>query len=132
MPPSEVLFTPHQTIVQHVFSHSPSPTSHIPENSQKNKWEGVTELPQPRSSAGVCVLGGLLVIVGGSSDAVTSSKYCMAFDPKKGQWHQMASMNQNRNQAGVCSFNNHIYVAGGTDSWNCLSSVEVYDPKTDR
>ena len=99
---------------------------------QTNKWEGVTELPQPRSSAGVCVLQGLLVIVGGSSDAVTSSKYCMAFDPKKGQWHQMASMNQNRNQAGVCSHNNHIYVAGGTDSWNCLSTVEVYDPKTDR
>ena len=103
-----------------------------PSPIQTNKWEGVTELPQPRSSAGVCVLQGLLVIVGGSSDAVTSSKYCMAYDPKKSQWHQMASMNQNRNQAGCCSHNNHIYVAGGTDSWNCLSTVEVYDPKTDR
>jgi influenza virus NS1A-binding protein len=24
-----------------------------------------------------------------------------------------------------------VFAAGGCDAWNCLSSVEVYDPQTD-
>lgn len=35
-----------------------------------------------------------------------------------------------RYQAGVAAFNNSVYAAGGCDSWNCLNSVEVYDPIT--
>lgn len=34
-----------------------------------------------------------------------------------------------RYQAGVTSYNNLLYAIGGCDSWNCLNSVEVYDPK---
>ena len=36
-----------------------------------------------------------------------------------------------RYQAGVCSMDGLVFAAGGCDAWNCLSSVEVYDPQTD-
>lgn len=34
-----------------------------------------------------------------------------------------------RYQAGVCSMDGLVFAAGGCDAWNCLSSVEVYDPQ---
>lgn len=36
-----------------------------------------------------------------------------------------------RYQAGVCAFNGLIYAAGGCSAWNCLNTVECYDPRTD-
>jgi hypothetical protein len=36
-----------------------------------------------------------------------------------------------RYQAGVCSMDGLVFAVGGCDAWNCLSSVEVYDPQTD-
>lgn len=36
-----------------------------------------------------------------------------------------------RYQAGVCAMDGLVFAAGGCDAWNCLSSVEVYDPQTD-
>lgn len=44
----------------------------------------------------------------------------------------MASLNTGRYQAGVAAFKNKIWAAGGSDAWNCLSSVETYDPDTDK
>lgn len=35
-----------------------------------------------------------------------------------------------RNQAGVCAMNGKVYVVGGCDAWNCLNTVECYDPET--
>lgn len=35
-----------------------------------------------------------------------------------------------RYQAGVGAMNGYVYAVGGCDSWNCLSSVEKYDPAT--
>ena len=36
-----------------------------------------------------------------------------------------------RYQAGVCSFQGMVFAVGGCDAWNCLNSMEVYDPKND-
>lgn len=36
-----------------------------------------------------------------------------------------------RNQAGVCAMGGKVYVVGGCDTWNCLNTVECYDPETD-
>lgn len=35
-----------------------------------------------------------------------------------------------RYQAGVASYGNLLYAVGGCDAWNCLNSVEIYDPAT--
>lgn len=31
----------------------------------------------------------------------------------------------------MASLEDQVYAVGGCDSWNCLNSVEVYDPKLD-
>lgn len=33
-----------------------------------------------------------------------------------------------RHQAAVCELNGFVYVIGGAESWNCLNSVERYNP----
>lgn len=43
----------------------------------------------------------------------------------------MVLLNLGRYQAGVCAFNGLIYAAGGCSAWNCLNTVECYDPRTD-
>lgn len=39
-------------------------------------------------------------------------------------------MFEGRYQAGVAALNGKVYAVGGCDSWNCLNSVEAYDPET--
>lgn len=34
-----------------------------------------------------------------------------------------------RYQAGVTAYNKFVYAIGGCDAWNCLNSVEVYNPE---
>ena len=34
-----------------------------------------------------------------------------------------------RYQTGVASFKEKIYAVGGSDAWNCLGTVEVYEPE---
>lgn len=34
-----------------------------------------------------------------------------------------------RYQAGVTAYNKLVYAIGGCDAWNCLNSVEVYNPE---
>ena len=35
-----------------------------------------------------------------------------------------------RSQAGVSALNGKVVVVGGCDAWNCINTVEEYDPKT--
>ena len=35
-------------------------------------------------------------------------------------------------QCAVCSNRGLLYIFGGTDSWSCSSTVEVYDPNTNK
>lgn len=35
-----------------------------------------------------------------------------------------------RNQAGVCALRGKVVAVGGCDAWNCLNSMEIYDPET--
>lgn len=34
-----------------------------------------------------------------------------------------------RHQAAVCELDGFVYVIGGAESWNCLNSVERYNPQ---
>lgn len=34
-----------------------------------------------------------------------------------------------RHQAAVCELDGYMYVIGGAESWNCLNSVERYNPE---
>lgn len=78
-------------------------------------------------------------------------KQCNIFDPSEGKWTEIEPLNYgksfvyffnglNRNktieiqtgryQAAVTTRQGKLYAVGGCDAWNCLNTVEVYDPET--
>lgn len=79
-------------------------------------------------------------------------KQCDVYDPSLGRWTSIAPLNYGKHerhgcyptpcrpdgfcscvgryQAAVTTRNGKLYAVGGCDAWNCLSSVEVYDPET--
>ncbi|NXL08522.1 NS1BP protein, partial [Mesembrinibis cayennensis] len=91
-------------------------------------WTPVPELRTNRCNAGVCALNGKLYIVGGSDpygqkglkncDCLTSVLGCNS-------WCLIVG----RHQSAVCELGGYLYIIGGAESWNCLNSVERYNPE---
>ena len=54
------------------------------------------------------------------------------FDPATNTWTPMCKMLSARGGVGVATLAGKIYAAGGHDGNDYLSSVETYDPHTDR
>ncbi|NXS41100.1 NS1BP protein, partial [Balaeniceps rex] len=91
-------------------------------------WTPVPELRTNRCNAGVCALNGKLYIVGGSDpygqkglkncDCMTSVLGCNS-------WCLIVG----RHQSAVCELGGYLYIIGGAESWNCLNSVERYNPE---
>lgn len=108
--------------------------------------------------SGVCSLNNKLYVVGGSDPCGQKGlKNCDVFDPVTKTWSNCASLNistrlhfrvelfplemgvgavltdffssAGRHQAAVCELEGFMYVAGGAESWNCLNSVERYNPE---
>ena len=43
----------------------------------------------------------------------------------------LSPLSTGRHQAAVCALDGFVYVIGGAESWNCLNTVERYDPRND-
>ena len=54
------------------------------------------------------------------------------FDPQTSQWKFVAPNNSPRSTLGCAVLDGKLYAVGGRDGSSCLSSVEVYDPHTDK
>ena len=54
------------------------------------------------------------------------------FDPQTTQWKFVAPTNSPRSTVGCAVLDGKLYAVGGRDGSSCLSSVEVYDPHTDK
>lgn len=109
-------------------------------------------------SLGVCSLNNKLYVVGGSDPCGQKGlKNCDTFDPVTKEWTSCAPLNirerraawlygpsvyfcrwvfepgvslcAGRHQAAVCELDGYMYVIGGAESWNCLNSVERYNPE---
>ncbi|KAF3835347.1 hypothetical protein F7725_027905 [Dissostichus mawsoni] len=97
---------------------------------QADEWAQVPELRTNRCNAGVCSLNNKLYVVGGSDPCGQKGlKNCDAFDPVIKTWSNCASLNIRRHQAAVCELDGFMYVIGGAESWNCLNTVERYNPE---
>ncbi|KAJ8393895.1 hypothetical protein AAFF_G00056240 [Aldrovandia affinis] len=119
-----------------------------------NEWLFVAPMNTRRSSVGVGVVDGKLYAVGGYDGA---SRQCLStveeFNPVSNQWGYVADMSTRRSgagvgvlsgqlyaaggmtapwNAGVCAINGLLYVIGGDDGSCNLSSVEYYNPATDK
>lgn len=54
------------------------------------------------------------------------------YDPQTSHWAFVAPMNTPRSTVGVAVLENKLYSVGGRDGSSCLSSVEVFDPHTNK
>lgn len=51
------------------------------------------------------------------------------FDPVTKLWTSWAPLNLHRHQSVVCELGGSLYIIGGAESWNCLNTVERYNPE---
>ncbi|XP_076058163.1 influenza virus NS1A-binding protein-like [Oratosquilla oratoria] len=91
------------------------------------KWTSAAPLPLARSNTGVCNLGGHVYCVGGWNGQY-GIKQCDVL--RDDGWKTIAPLHVGRYQAGVAALDGKVYAVGGCDSWNCLNTVESYDPHT--
>jgi influenza virus NS1A-binding protein len=97
----------------------------------------------------VCDLAGKVYVIGGWNGQC-GMKQCNIFDPVEGKWTEIEPLNYGkkdfvamiiklwitlffylgRYQAAVTTRLGKLYAVGGCDAWNCLNTVEVYDPAT--
>lgn len=73
----------------------------------------------------------LVFVVGGFDDNAPLDS-CEQYDPQANSWTTVASMSCCRGGVGVGTMGGRLYAVGGHDGTNYLSSVEAYDPLTDR
>ncbi|NWR19069.1 NS1BP protein, partial [Emberiza fucata] len=84
----------------------------------------LTHLSFCPASTGVCALNGKLYIVGGSDPyGQKGLKNCDCW------WLSVLALVAGRHQSAVCELGGYLYIIGGAESWNCLNSVERYNPE---
>ncbi|NWR75477.1 NS1BP protein, partial [Centropus unirufus] len=89
-------------------------------------WTPVPELRTNRCNAGVCALNGKLYIVGGGwGKGNCPHGLVRGLGVGCNAWRLLAG----RHQSAVCQLGGFLYIIGGAESWNCLSSVERYNPE---
>ena len=101
-------------------------------------WIQKADMPVPRSGS-TCVVDGKIYRIGGSNEKQWRSEIVDVYDPATDTWAKAKSMNHARSAAAVSVINGKIYAMGG-NGWPqipnhpgpFLSSIEVYDPKTNR
>lgn len=53
---------------------------------------------------------------------------CMQLDQQMEERVTLGCLLTARFQASVCAYKGSLIAVGGTDAWNCLNSVEMYQP----
>ena len=72
-----------------------------------------------------------LYFLGGFDDNC-SLETCERYSPKTEKWDSVAKLSCPRGGVGLAALGGRLYAVGGHDGRNYLSSVEAYDPLTDR
>jgi len=97
-------------------------------------WATEGVIPTPRSGAGICVVDGRILLVGGAVGSLHNPPVSTLeeYDPVTGAWTRKADMPTARMFLSASVLNGKAYAAGG-GVWNgaILPVVEMYDPITD-
>ncbi|CAH2006207.1 unnamed protein product [Acanthoscelides obtectus] len=110
---------------------------YIPE---KNAWEFVAEMPEPRHHHGTAFVKGKIYIVGGADPSRNEqgtesyiSDSAWSFDPIKRVWYNEAPLLEARKNFGLVAFGSEIFAIGGQGrNFMALKTVEKFDPDTNR
>ncbi|XP_052424614.1 kelch domain-containing protein 7A-like [Carassius gibelio] len=99
----------------------------------KDTWHLHTHIPQEVLSKGcaMCTMDNYLFIaVGfqGPEREATPSRKVYCYNPVTSIWSEISPMNEARPHCKLVALQGHLYAIGG----ECLSTVERYDPRTNR
>lgn len=95
----------------------------------KDTWHLQSRIPQEVLSKGcaMCTMDNYLFVAVGFQCNVPSRKvFC--YNPMTSIWNEICPMNEARPHCKLVALQDHIYAIGG----ECLSTVERYDPRTNR
>jgi N-acetylneuraminic acid mutarotase len=114
-------------------------------NPRSGRWTTSVPLPQPRARPGAAGLGGLLYVAGGevqlAADTFEVLNSVLVYDPKQNTWRSVAPMPTARTGLRLVASGRYLYAIGGaappsgadpSEIGPSLSTVERYDPKSDR
>ncbi|KAK2821576.1 hypothetical protein Q7C36_020919 [Tachysurus vachellii] len=118
-------------------SHSRSTDSYIVRGASglfyyddyKDTWDLQCQIPQEVSSKGcaMCTMDNYLFVAVGFQCTLPSRKvFC--YNPMTSIWSEICPMNEARPHCKLVALHDHVYAIGG----ECLSTVERYDPRTNR
>uniref|UniRef100_A0A3B4E563 BTB domain-containing protein n=1 Tax=Pygocentrus nattereri TaxID=42514 RepID=A0A3B4E563_PYGNA len=96
-----------------------------------DSWTFIAPMRTPRARFQMAVLMGQLYVMGGSNGHSDELSCGETYNPSTDEWAQVPELRTNRCNAGaaVCELDGFMYVIGGAESWNCLNSVERYNPE---
>lgn len=99
----------------------------------KDAWHTLCLIPQEviSKASAMCTMDNyLFVAVGcqGTDREMTPSKRVFCYNPLTSIWKEISPMNEARPRCKLAALEGYIYAIGG----ECLSSVERYDPRSDR
>lgn len=106
-------------------------------NPRSGRWTTSLPLPQPRAFAGAAGLGGLLYVAGGevqlAADTFEITDSVVVYDPRKNSWRSVAPMPTARWRLRLVASGRYLYAVGGAaPTGRSLTTVERYDPESDR
>lgn len=95
----------------------------------KDSWHLQSQIPPEVFSNGcaICTMDNYLFVAVGFQRTVPSKKvFC--YNPMTSIWSEICPMNEARPHCKLVALQDHVYAIGG----ECLSTVERYDPRTNR
>uniref|UniRef100_A0A3Q3KEK4 BTB domain-containing protein n=1 Tax=Monopterus albus TaxID=43700 RepID=A0A3Q3KEK4_MONAL len=95
----------------------------------EDRWNFIAPMRTPRARFQMAVLMGQLYVIGGSNGHSDELSCGETYDPHADEWAQVPELRTNRCNAVVCELDGFMYAIGGAESWNCLNSVERYNPE---
>ena len=97
----------------------------------QDEWHYISPLPRGLCHHGSIVHNGKIYVVGGMTSPNNITNVFLEYDPQLDTWTQLErSMHTPRAEFGIAVLNNSLYVICGCNAERKLSTVEVYDFKT--
>lgn len=104
--------------------------------AEEGKWTKKVDMPTARLCLSTSVVDGKIYAIGGMLQGDVELKTVEEYNPVKDTWTRKADMPTPRDGLSTSVVNGEIYAIGGKSAvvpvWDALSTVEVYNPATDK